>query len=136
MSFVRNVGFHFCTNCPCTKCRVSFLYQLSVYEMSGFIFVTIVHVQNVGFLAIVRRNVVCTRCRRAIIIIKLQSITASIYYSSSYPVFKKILLSYYVCIIISLFKCQLYNKEWKPLLNLLELFICSLKLPATFSMIF
>ena len=22
MSFVRNVRFQFCTNCPCTKCRV------------------------------------------------------------------------------------------------------------------
>ena len=33
--------------------------------MSGFIFVPIVRVRNVGFLAIVR-NVVCTNCRGAI----------------------------------------------------------------------
>ena len=32
--------------------------------MSGFIFVPIVRVRNVGFLAIVR-NVVCTNCRGA-----------------------------------------------------------------------
>ena len=33
--------------------------------MSGFIFVPIVRVRNVGFLAIVR-NVVCTNCRGAV----------------------------------------------------------------------
>ena len=38
--------------------------EISGREMSGFIFVPIVRVRNVGFLAIVR-NVVCTNCRGA-----------------------------------------------------------------------
>ena len=37
--------------------------------MSGFIFVPIVRVRNVGFLAIVR-NVVCTNCRGAVLSIQ------------------------------------------------------------------
>ena len=38
--------------------------------MSGFIFVAIVRVRNVGFLAIVR-NVVCTNCRGALAVTAL-----------------------------------------------------------------
>ena len=54
--FCKSVQFNFVRNVFCTKCLL--------YEMSGFIFVPIVRVRNVGFLANVR-NVVCTNCRGA-----------------------------------------------------------------------
>ena len=35
MSFVRNVRFHFCTNCPYTKCRVfGYCTKCRLYELS------------------------------------------------------------------------------------------------------